>query len=246
MRIALLSDIHANLPALRAALEVASGRGVDRIFVAGDTVGDGPFPAETIDLLRGDERVEVVRGNVDRQVSEEATSKKKKLLKRLADGKPRRQNRVWTALELKREQREWLEGLPQQIDTELEGTRLLVVHGSPLSDTDYIYPSLTQQGLRSKLESHDGLIPDVLVSGHSHIPFVNVVERTTVVNCGSVGRPADGDPRGSLALLELGPNQPPQAEIVRFDYPIDEVREAIRDRNTPGITAQEYALGIKS
>jgi predicted phosphodiesterase len=119
-----------------------------------------------------------------------------------------------------------------------------VVHGSPLGDTDYIYPSLTPEGLRAKLAEREAR-PVLLVSGHSHVPFVRQVDGVMVVNCGTVGRPADGDPRGSLAVVEVREAEGIRASILRFEYPVGEVVEAMQERGVPGVDPDEYLQGVK-
>lgn len=244
MKIAFLSDIHANLPALRAALEVADRAGVDRVVVAGDVVGDGPHPVEVIAQLL-QRPVMAIRGNVDRKVLELGT-KPGRLKKRLERGGKQKRNRAWTALRLldAPEERAWLAELPAECSLDLEGRSVLVVHGSPQGDTDYLYPSLTPLGLRAKLEGREER-PSLLVSGHSHVPFVRDVDGVVVVNCGSVGRPADGDRRGSLALVEVDSGNGMRAEIVRFPFSVDSVTEAIAARGVPGVDPEEYRRGVK-
>lgn len=245
MRIAFFSDIHGNAAALEAALQVAREAGATRFCVAGDLVGGGPFPQETVDRIRSLENTDVIRGNVDRKVLRMAKKKAKKRKKRAARGGGK-SNRAWTTLALTEEALDWLSELPTQLTLTEGDARILLVHGSPWNDTDYIYPSLTADGLRSKLRPHDGPAPSLLVCGHSHIPFTKPVNGTIVVNCGSVGRPADGDARGSLALAEIEEGRPPRVEIVRFTYPVDDVVEAIREREVPGIDPEDYVRGIKS
>lgn len=245
MKIALVSDVHANLPALRAALDIADRAGAERVVVAGDVVGDGPHPGEVIAELRARAAI-AVRGNVDRKVLALGT-RRGKLQKRLDRKGGQRRNRAWTALQLldAPDERAWLAALPAEHALDLAGHRVLVVHGSPLGDTDYVYPSLTPAGLWSKLEGLEGDPPSVLVCGHSHVPFVREVDGITVVNCGTVGRPADGDRRGSLALVEAGTGAGPRAEIVRFAYPVDELVRDLEERGVPGVDPEEYRRGVK-
>lgn len=246
MRICFLSDVHGNLPALREAYSVARERGAERFIVAGDLVGDGPFPAETLEVLMHTPQTEAIRGNSDRKVLAARGKGRKKLAKQRSNGGGKRQNRIWTALELSKEQEKWLGSLPGRLELSVEGRSVVVVHGSPLGDTDYIYPSITSEGLHRKLSGCEGAAPSILVSGHSHIPFARTIDHTTVVNCGSVGRPADGDPRGSLALVDIFHEAPPHAEIIRFAYPVEEVTSAILEREVPGIDADEYRHGVKA
>jgi putative phosphoesterase len=220
MRIAVVSDIHANLPAFEAALEDIRHRHADKVIVAGDVVGDGRQPAEVVALLRR-HAFPAIRGNVDRKVVEAAALSGKALAERA--GKKRHAELAWTAHQLGRAGLDWLAGLPESLTLRVGGSRLLVVHGSPLSDTDYVYPSLTPRALAAKLGADR---PDVLACGHSHIPFARRISGVTVVNAGSVGRPVDGDPRGSYALVDLAAGRTPRARIVRFAFPATEAAAA--------------------
>ncbi len=213
MRIAIVSDIHANLAALEAALADIGRRKADRVIVAGDLVGDGRQPAEVVALLR---RLgfPALRGNVDRKVAE-AAALSAKARNELATMR-KTAELLWTAGQLDRAGLDWLAGLPATLTVRVGGSRLLVVHGSPLADTDSIYPSLTPRALAAKLGAAR---PDVLACGHSHVPFARRIAGVTVVNAGSVGRPVDGDPRGSYALVEVEAGRTPRGRIVRFPFP---------------------------
>lgn len=245
MIVAFFSDVHANLPALQSALEVAERFGAERLVLAGDAVGDGPQPAEVIELLR-ERRVEAIRGNVDRKVLRAAARGAKRKKTKESKGSKQRQNRVWTAAQLSAEQMDWLKSLPKQGKIGVGGPEVLVVHGSPRGDADAVLPSLTGPGLAGKLEPLNGARPAVLVCGHTHVPFAREIEGTLVINCGSVGRPADGDPRGSFALVDFQPQGRIHCRIIRFAYPVERVVEELRARNVPGPTPKEYERGVKS
>jgi predicted phosphodiesterase len=238
--VAFFSDVHANLPALRAALADVERRGATVACVAGDLVSDGPHPSEVFDLLRSS-RVAVIAGNVERKVVALAAGGKRDLV--AMQEKKKRGNLAWTVLQLDRRQLAWLAALRSEIEITLGDTKTLVVHGSPLGDTDYLFASITAPGLASKLTDPS---VEVLVSGHSHVPFVRRVASVLVINCGSVGRPADGDPRGSYALARLQPGRLPSARIVRFAYPVGEVARAVVARSVPGIDPAEYLRGVKA
>jgi putative phosphoesterase len=245
MRIAFISDIHANLPALEAALLAADELGAERVVVAGDLVGDGPHPVEVIARLR-EEGAACIRGNVDRQVLELALGEKK-LRKTVRSGNGQKSNRAWAALRLRHSpaELEWLSALPAELRLRAGEHEVLVVHGSPRGDTDYVFPSLTAPALAGKLEPLDGPRPAVLVCGHSHVPFARDVDGVLVVNCGSVGRPADGDPRGTFALVESDGSRGPRARLIRFRYPLDALLADLQEREVPGIDPDEYRLGVK-
>lgn len=244
-RVAFVSDVHGNVLALRAALELAHERGAGRVVVAGDLVGDGPHPAEVVRMVRT-ATTAAVRGNVDRKVMRYAEKKKKKLRKRIEAKNPSRANRAWSALELRyaEEELEWLRELPLEQRLQVGDTEVLVVHGSPRGDDDRILSSLTPEALAGKLEPVDGPRPDALVCGHTHAGFVAEIDGVLVANCGSTGRPADGDPRGSLVLMHAAKDGP-EAELLRFEYPVEALIADLAERGVPGIRGETYRLGVK-
>ena len=238
MKVAFLADVHANFPALCAALDTAQRLGAAGVVVAGDLVGSGPHPVEVVRLLmqRG---VRAVRGNVERKVLELGSGGKK--LKRLL-AKKRSGHLAWTAMQLGKAELAWLAALPERLDLTLGGTAVRVVHGSARGDGEYVYPSVTARVLPAMAGEPRPLL---LVCGHSHIPYTRRVAGIRVVNCGSVGRPIDGDPRGALALVDLDEGSPPRATLVRFAYPVAETMRDLAARSGPGAIPAELELGIK-
>jgi predicted phosphodiesterase len=149
---------------------------------------------------------------------------------------------AWTANQLDSLEWEWLESLSDHQLLSVRETRILIVHGSGVADDDYIFPSITAEGLKSKIM---GAPPEVLVCGHSHIPFIKVVGGVRVINCGSVGRPVDGDPRGSYVLADFPKPRSFNATIVRFSYPVDALIQDLVGRKVPFAVGDEYLKGIK-
>jgi putative phosphoesterase len=189
---AVISDIHANFVALKEAFKIIGDDSVEKVIVAGDLVGKGPQPFEVLDFLFS-RNVIAVKGNSDekfiksRSAKNSLTKGEKKLL-------------------------DWLKGLPK---IAFQNSGVLVCHGSPQGTTDYIYPSITEYALKHKIQNFT--TPKVLCCGHSHIPFVKQVGDVFIANAGSVGRPIDGDPRGSLILLDIR-EEKISGEMVRFGY----------------------------
>lgn len=223
--LACVSDVHANLPALEACLDHARDRDVDGVLFAGDLVGKGPQPGSVVDRFV-DLDGPAIRGNVDRVVLE-------------ADSDPDDGGPAWTAAQLSPDQRDVLEDLPATWRGEVAGRDVLMVHGSPLGDTDFVFPSLTGRALESKL---DGADPDVLVCGHTHLPFQRTIDGVHVVNCGSAGLPYDGDPRPSYVTLTLGP-EAVAASVHRFEYDVERVVEAVEEADAPLAPAATYRTG---
>jgi putative phosphoesterase len=229
MRVAFLSDIHANLPALAAAVASAERHRAERIFVLGDIVGVGPHPVEVIRFLSKG-AYKAILGNQDRKVLEMGTNQKR-LRKLMNSGKPRKTVMAWTAHQLGKEERAWLGALPARLSLALGGVKTLLVHGSVLSDMDYVYPSITARALRAKLGN---LRPALLVCGHSHIPFCKRVAGVQVINSGAVGLSIDGDPRGSLAIADLENGAIRRCRIIRFPYAYENVAADRKARKMPG------------
>jgi hypothetical protein len=150
---------------------------------------------------------------------------------------------LWTVAHLHARARCYLAGLPERLDLRIpSGHRLLVVHGSPISMDDAIYPSVTRQGLKAKLSDAR---PDILMCGHTHIPFVKRVNGTLVVNCGSTGHPVDGDPRPAYALVRAEPGAAPRGRIVRFKYDRSRTVATLQKTSLPKGLRKDFSEGIK-
>ncbi len=134
MKVALIGDIHANLPALNAVLRDAKQRGVDAIWNIGDTVGYGAYPNEVVDLIRR-ENIQSILGNYDAKVLKvkQKENKWKKVPEKWVAFK-------WAYDNLSKTNRDYLKSLPAELRFDIEGKRFLIIHGSPESDEEYILP----------------------------------------------------------------------------------------------------------
>lgn len=216
---ALFSDIHANLFALEAALKDIKEKGVEKLLVAGDICGKGPQPFEVIKILKSSNCI-AVKGNSDIKFFSTKTSKTLK---------PKEKDLM-----------KWLLSLPL---IKLVDNKILLCHGSPLKVTDYIYPSITKAALLRKIEGFDSL--KVVASGHSHIPFVKQIGKILVVNSGSVGKPIDGDPRGSYAIIKINGDKA-TGKIFRFEYDIDSFVSLLKKLGYSKKTIFSYKEGLRN
>lgn len=239
MLIAFLSDIHGNLPALDAADADAQERGAEHVVCAGDITGYGPFPDEVCHFLRK-RHIPAITGNYDQKVNEIA-----KHGESAAAGMKQKKRKIllWTVKHISPENRIYLADLPDHLDLHLpSGHTILVVHGSPISADDAIYPSITKRGLSAKLGDAR---TDVLVCGHTHIPFVRRVDEVLIVNCSSTGHPVDGDPRPAYALVRIEKDAKPRGRIIRFDYDRERTITALKKSALPKGLQKDFAEGIK-
>lgn len=220
VRIALISDVHGNLPALEAVLEDAREKGVTAVLNAGDSVGYGAFPDEVVTLLRSSGVLSVI-GNYDQSV----------LVKKWKSGRPRSRDKHiamrYAYRNLSGKNRRYLKNLPTKIRLRVRNRTLLVTHGSPDSITEYLVPE-TPQSRFSEIAASAGA--DIVVTGHAHLPSVHETDGVWFVNCGSVGRTEDGDPRACYALLTL---EPFSIVHIRIPYDIERAVVALRNRHLP-------------
>ncbi|MDW7649825.1 MAG: metallophosphoesterase family protein [Bacillota bacterium] len=198
MRIAAISDIHANLPALRAVLDDVRRTGAEKIICLGDLVGYGPFPNEVIDLIR-QEGITCVQGNYDEAVAYDRivcgcdfASEK--------DAEIGTASMTWTREHTSTENKAFLRLLPLQLKMRLDGYRLHCFHGSPDSQTEYLKEDTDAVRLQEVAQASTG---NVLLFGHTHLPYQKEIAGKQLINGGSVGKPKHGDPRATWVLIEL-------------------------------------------
>lgn len=195
MPVAVLYDIHANLPALEAVLEEISSAAVDHIVIGGD-VFPGPMPRETMELLLSvGIAAQFIHGNGDRAVLSASTG-------RPLDPMPEQAREAvrWVAQQLSSESEKVLAAWPATARLHVEDLgEVLFCHATPRSDTE-IFTRLTSEQRLAPIFT-DLQVPTV-VCGHTHMQFDRMIGNTRVLNAGSVGMPF-GDP-GAYWLL-LGP-----------------------------------------
>lgn len=209
--VAVLSDIHAVLPALEAVLAEPEVRRADTIALTGDIVA-GPQPNETMDLLLAlGDRALWVRGNADREVVEAA--------KGFAE--PAEGVSAWAGSELADEHVEFLAGLPFSTTAHVDGFGdVLFCHATPRDDEEVV---VVDTRLERWAEVYADVPRDVrtVVCGHTHMPFIRLVDGRQVVNPGSVGMPY-GRPGAHWALLADG-----AVTLRRTDFDVDAACERI-------------------
>jgi len=199
MQIALLADIHGNLPALEAVLAHPAYRTAERAFCLGDVVGYYPAPRECAALLRR-EGIETILGNHDAAYLE---------------GRPCRDNPVGRASQrlmqklIDQPTRDFLASLPGQLTVDMEGVRLWLIHGSPADPLEgYLNPA-------DPIEIPSQV--DVLAMGHTHRQFARRIGQALAINPGSVGQPRDGQDGACFATLELT-SRTVQLHCIHYDH----------------------------
>jgi putative phosphoesterase len=236
MKVALIGDIHANLPALEAVLAHIQEQQVEAVWHVGDFVGYGPFPNEVVQLLRKREDVLSIVGDHDRNVLQ---FKQKQDKWRKSKPPEKYQALKWAYQSLSKKNRKYLRFLSQRLRLKAKGHRILLTHGSPASDTERLTPDVPDDHLRELAAMAKA---DIIIVGHSHEPFARQVDEVWFINTGSVGRAGDGDSRASYAILEIESDDI-QVQFFRISYDVERTVTAIRDNGLPEGFAQMLLQG---
>jgi putative phosphoesterase len=235
MALAVLSDIHANLPALEAVLGDIQARPLEGVYCLGDLVGYAPFPNEVTARIRA-ERIPTIMGNYDDGVGfdrEECGCAYREAGERMRG----QQSLEWTKARVTTENKAFLRTLLPEIRLTVNGKRLLLVHGSPRRMNEYLFEDRPLTSFQRLAAASNA---DVIVFGHTHRPYVKLVDHVWFVNVGSVGKPKDGNRHACYALVDV--TAEPPASFVRVPYDVDTVTRAIRASELP----HEFAADLES
>ena len=214
MRVLVVSDIHANWEALRAAPE-----GFDKVLCLGDLVDYGPDPAPCLQWVH-DRDAFCVRGNHDEAVAHAVSCRCGEAMREASE-----RTREIMRDELDATQLALLGSRPLRAPVELGGVRFELMHATP---SDPLYTYLRPAAKERWAEEVARIDADVILVGHTHLPMVLRFGKKIVVNPGSVGQPRDGDPRAAFAIIDDG-----EPRLERREYDIEATVEALSRRGLP-------------
>ncbi len=245
MRFALISDIHANLPALDAVLSHIQQDAFDATYHLGDLVGYAPWPNEVVERIRAAGIVGVA-GNYDSTVATDY----KHCGCRYEDPHQEELSHLsydWTRRHVSASTKAWLGMLPFRIDVRplgghVSGPTLTLLHGNQTLNTVYVTEDRSDEFLSKMGVGVGARSGDIVAFGHTHIPWHRIVGDIHFVNTGSVGRPKDGDPRASFVALEVG-HAGVGVEIVRVEYHVERAAQGILESTLPHEFADHLRAG---
>jgi predicted phosphodiesterase len=256
-KIALFSDIHANLPALEAFFKDLDDRKPDAVYCLGDLVGYNIWPNEVIDEVRK-RNIPTIAGNYDFGIgrSTDDCGCAYKTDEEKANGAV---SISFTNQIVKDEQRKYLRTLPAHIKVEFQlnddKLNLLLVHGSPRKINEYLFEDREEKSLLRIMQDADA---DIMCFGHTHKPYHRILEINEAngtryrhaINIGSVGKPKDGNSKGCYVLLHINENSSIltkgsiKVDFIRFDYDIEKAAKAVEESPLPNAYAESLRKGI--
>jgi putative phosphoesterase len=257
MKIALFSDIHANLPALEACFESMARHKPDAIYCLGDLVGYNIWPNEVINEIR-QRGIPTIAGNYDQgiglNINDCGCAYKTDAEKEMGAVSIAYTNEV-----VGDDERQYLRSLPAHIRIEFkngeEVISLLLVHGSPRKINEYLFEDRDEKSLLNIMEKANAAI---MCFGHTHKPYHRMIPAEAndqlfyrhAINIGSVGKPKDGNPDGCYVLLHIPDNinlkskSTIRVEFIRFSYDVEKAATAIEDSILPDAYAAMLRQGI--
>jgi putative phosphoesterase len=221
MRVAIVSDLHGNWEAL-SSLPIE----YDELWVLGDLVNYGPNPAEVVDFVRANAAA-VVRGNHDHSAGFGVSPRSSTRYRAMAQA-----TGEFTASVLSADQKAYLRDLPLAAERTAGGCKFHLCHATP-SDPLFTYcaPDAPQWQAEAKLTA-----ADILLVGHTHVPFLRSVGKCEIVNPGSLGQPKNGSPRACYAVWEDG-----SLELRSCEYAVDATVRKIRSLPVPRAIQNDLA-----
>lgn len=237
-QLTIFGDIHANLPALEAVLADMEQRGLSNLYCLGDLVGYGTCPDESIFTIRK-LNVPTLMGNYDQGVGNDSDDCGCAYTNPISEALGKR-SIAWTNAHTSAENKAYLRQLARQFSLQLGDLRVVLVHGSPRRINEYLFEDRPDSSLERLLDMVEA---DVLVCGHTHLPYHKTLPSGRhVVNAGSVGKPKDGDPRAGYVVLEAnGRNL--RANFIRVEYDVERAAQAIEASEMPHEYAQMLRMG---
>jgi len=199
MKVAVISDIHANYQALESVIADFQINNCEQVWCLGDLAMAGPQPRVVLDyfMKNADDWV-VIQGNTDKMI----TDFDLKMYDKMQAKFPVMANALLDDVDIiEQDKKDYLASLPERKTIITEGVSVLLVHGSPRRNNEDILPGMRLSAVQEIIEDETA---NLILCGHTHVPCgYQTLSRQTVVNVGSVGRPMTGQPKANYAIIDF-------------------------------------------
>lgn len=227
MRIGVISDVHGNSTALKAVVNYIEENGIDKIIFLGDLVMNGPYPEMAMQMMKALTPIAWVKGNTDSWFQEIDNS---------FSPQTEREEYLYSLFQyahnrLCQDEIDLISSKSDKQLIEIEGLKILCVHGSHDSKDEQLGIMTPSERLEQILNEIDA---DILLCGHSHIPFYTSYNGKKIINPGAAGLPYDGEQKASFVVLDIK-NKNVAVSYLKLSYNIEEVIASARTNNFPYI-----------
>lgn len=227
MKFAVIGDIHGNKYALGSVLEHIKNKDVDFIVSTGDLVGYMPYPNEVIDMIRS-HNILSIQGNHDKVIAKSKRISLEEINNMTLQDVQKNASAAFTNWCITDEHREFLNGLSSKLVLELGDKKIIIVHGSPLRIDEYLYEDDEHLAHLSEKISED-----IIICGHTHIPYFKKVNEKYFINAGSVGKPKHGDSRSTYVIVDIN-RVAVSCSIEKVEYDVEHmVRDIQKNQMIP-------------
>lgn len=221
MKIAVISDIHSNIYALEEVLKDIKNRNVDLVVCTGDLVGYGTRPNEVINLIR-ENKILTIMGNYDDAIGNQKIAcgcdySNQKDLENAG------LSMSFTASETTDYNKEFLRNLLDEVVIKVSNNTIRFVHGSPRFINEYL-----KEDSKEAIEVMNDLKEDILVCGHTHIPYIKKYGEKLLVNAGSVGKPKTNNSNSNYVTIEIIGNNV-NVDILEIEYDYEKFAKEIEE-----------------
>lgn len=237
MKIAILGDIHGNIEALKVAYDVAVSSNAEKIYHLGDLGGYAPFVNEVVDFLI-EYKIEGIQGNYDDAIANDKEHCGCKYEDPL-QAEMATLSFEWTKKYSTQKSKDYMHKLPFDISLSAYDRKIKIFHATPLKNNLYWYEDRGDDFFLHMAKKADA---DIMIYGHTHIPYRKNIGNRVFINAGSVGKPKDGDTRTCVCIVDITPDNV-NTKFLRIPYDVEKVASAIIEKGLPSYFAEKLQMG---
>lgn len=238
MKIGILGDIHGNIEALKAAYDAAvSSNNVEKIYHLGDLGGYAPFVNEVVDFLI-EHKIKGVQGNYDDAVANDREHCGCKYEDQI-QAEMATQSFEWTKEHATQKSKDYMKGLPFEIAFPAHDKKVKIFHATPMKNNLYWHNDRDEDFFLHMARKAEA---DIMIYGHTHIPYRKNIGNKIFINAGSVGKPKDGDTRTCVCIVDITPDNV-NTEFLRIPYDVEKVASAVIESGLPSYFSEKLRMG---
>lgn len=232
MRFAVIGDIHSNIYALDSVFQSILKQNIDFVLSTGDLVGYFAYPNEVVDFVR-QHRILSIQGNHDQVIGSSLPVNKTEVSEESLRANA---SAGYTNMVLTDQNRSYLKALPTELKLSIQDFTIQLVHGSPRGISEYLY-----ENSKELAEVSGSVAADIIICGHTHIPYYQQINNKHFINTGSVGKPKHGNPNATYSVVSII-NNVVSSDIIQVPYDYEKLAKEIEDN---GILSGELAVMLR-